>query len=188
MRPPVSRRPEVAAPSIGVVIAGALAVAVVVLFVASVAFGSSVREEPGDRVALVSSDAASGYDVLVGRCDDERVRAIEIRDSRAQPLWRVESDKGSFERRFTVGGAPFGFAETVPLRELPIGPVDLRVAVGDVVDGEVIDLRDVDEGAAVGAACGDESVGAIGWAFALGAALVVGSYAAMLLRFRRRRR
>lgn len=169
-------------------VTGALAVAVVLLFVASVAFGSTAREESGDRVAVVRSDAPSGFEVLVGRCDDERVRAIEIRDARAQPLWRVESDKGSFERRFAVGGAPFGFAETVPLRELPDGPVDVRVAVGDVVDGEVVDLRQVDEGAAVGAACGDESVGAIGWAFALGAAFVVGSYAAMLLRFRKRRR
>ena len=177
------------APSTGVVVTGALAVAVVVLFVTSVAFGAQSREEPGDRVGIAASeDAPSGYQVVVGRCEDERVRAIEVRDQRGSPLWRVESVKGSFERRFGVGEAAFGFTEVVPLRGLPDGEVEVRVAVGDAVDGEVVDLRAVGDDVAVGASCGDESIGAVGWAFAFGALVVVASYGAMLLRFRRDRR
>lgn len=185
----MSRRPDrsAPAPSVGVVVTGALAVAVVVLFVVSLLFGSRSREEAGDRVAIVTSEeSASGFDVLVGRCEDERVRAIEVRDQRQAPLWRVESAKGSFERRFAVGVAGFGFTEAVPLRGLPEGPVEVRVAVGDVVDSEVVDLRDVDGGASVGASCGGSSVGAVGWVFAVGAAFVVSSYVGMIRRGRRR--
>ena len=171
------------------VITGALAVTLVVLFVASVVFGAQSREESGDRVGVAASDeVASGYQVVVGRCEDERVRAIELRDQRGAPLWRIESSKGSFERRFSVGDAAFGFTEVVPLRGLPAGPVEVRVAVGDTVDGEVVDLREVDDDVAVGASCGDTSVGAVGWLFAVGALAVVASYGAMLLRVRRDRR
>ena len=168
-------------------VTGALAVAVVVLFVTSVVFGSESRAEPGDRVAVVKggNDVLSGYVVVVGRCEDERVRAIEVLDQRGAPLWRVEAAKGSFERRFPIGETSFGFTEVVPLRGLPDGPVEVTVAVGDDVDAEVVDLREVDHDASVGAPCGGSSVGAVGWVFALGALLVVVSYGAMLLRFRR---
>lgn len=176
-------------PSTGVVIAGALAVAVVVLFVMSVVVGTTSRPEPGDRVAVArSDDAATGYEVVVGRCDDERVRAIAVLDQQGAPLWRVEAAKGSFERRFPLGEAAFGFAEVVPLRGLPDGKVEVTVAVGDDVDAEVIDLRDVGDDVAVGASCGGSSVGSVGWLFAAGAAVVVLSYGAMLFRYRRDRR
>jgi len=191
----MSRRPDVVtagtphdpgAPSTGVVVTGALAVLVVIMFVASVAFGAEAREEPGDRVALVRDD--EGYAVLVGRCDDERVRTIELRSPDETTLWRVESENGSFERRFVVGAPAFGFAETVPLQPLGDGEVEVFVEIDDVVDGEVVDVGSIGEDASVGAACGDSSVGAVGWVFALGAGFVVASYGAMLLRYRRERR
>jgi len=118
----------------------------------------------------------------------ERVLAIEVRDQRGAPLWRVDAAKGSFERRFPVGEPGFGFTEAVALRGLPDGEVEVRVAVGDVVDARVVDLRDADESPSVGASCGGQSVGAVGWVFAMGALMVVASYAAMLLRFSRERR
>ena len=172
------------------VITGALAVAVVVLFVSSVVFGTDSRSSEGDRVDVVTSDdAESGYEVVVGRCDDERVSAIEVRDQRGASRWRIEAAKGSFERRFAIGEPAFGFTESVPLAAegLPAGRVEVRAAVGDDVDARVVDLRSADGSPAVGASCGGRSVGgAVGWLFAMGALAVVASYGAMLLRLRRR--
>lgn len=178
------------APSTGVVVAGGIGVLVVLAFVAALALGGGSRSTPGERVALVSAEG--GAEVLAGRCRDQRVVAVEVRDG-PTVRWRIESVKGSIDRRYPVGGAPpLGFTTAVPLEgDLP--PVVTVEATFDGPDGEERDAalrpvsapEDVTLGDVAPPCGGSVDLGATVILFAAAAALVVGGYAVMLTRFRR---
>lgn len=177
------------APSLGVVLAGGIGVLAIVAFVAALALGGGSERTPGEKVALLRTDA--GLEVLAGRCRDERVVAVEVRAG-DEVRWRVESDKGSIERRFPVGGEPpFGFRAAVPLE----GPLPDEVVVAATFDGPDGELTDaallapgagVDLGEAAPPCGGSVEVGATVLLFAAAAALVVGGYVVMVARLRRR--
>jgi hypothetical protein len=111
-------------------------------------------------------------------------------------LWRIESRKGSIERRYLVGAAPpLGFRDATPLRTKPSGQVKATVAFvqGDdsTTDERVIDMAALpDEGDALRRptpACGGHvGLGDATPLFALAALLVVGGYVLMLVRAVRR--
>jgi hypothetical protein len=191
----VSRRPD--APSIGVVIAGGLGVLAVIAFVGALALGGTSRSNPGDRVAVVRADGPAGIAVLAGRCLDQRVTAVTLLGSDGVTLWRIESRKGSIERRYVVGATPpLGFMRTTALSGRPTGRVRAEVTFDEddttTVDARVVDVGDVrgqghtlDEGAP---ACGGhEGPGGTTLLFAVGAAFVLAGYVGMLLRLRRPR-
>src|SRR5207253_221662 len=102
----VSRRaPASDAPSLGVVVAGGIGVLAVIAFVGALALGGSSRSRPGDRVAVVRTLGPAGIAVLAGRCLDQRVTAVAVVDG-GTTIWRIESRKGSIERRYVVGAPP----------------------------------------------------------------------------------
>ena len=114
----MSRPPDV--PSAGVLIAGAIGVLAVVGFVIVLSVGASPTDAPGSRVRLVRADAPAGFAVLAGRCRDQRVLSVEVASADGATLWRIESRKGSIERRYLVGAAPpLGFRDVVLLRSRP---------------------------------------------------------------------
>jgi hypothetical protein len=178
-----------------VVLAGGLGVLVVIAFVGAVALGGTSKRSPGDQVAVVRSDGPAGMTVLAGRCLDQRVKAVEVDGAAGTALWRVESVKGSIERRYVVGALPpLGFHDVTPLAARPAGRVRASVELeqGDAttVDARVVDVaalpaegHTLDEGAP---ACGGhEGPGGTALLFAVGAAFVVAGYVGMLLRFRK---
>lgn len=179
------------APSAGVIVVGGIGVLGVVAFVVALALGGGGRSTPGERVALVQADG--GIAALAGRCKEQRVVAVEVRDG-SLVRWRIESDKGSIARRYPVGGEPpLGFATAVPLEgELP--DVVTVEATFDGPDGEERDaaLRspapgsDVTLGDVAPPCGGSVQLGGTVLLFAAAAALVVGGYVLMLTRARRR--
>ena len=177
-------------PSLGVLVTGGIGVLVVVTFVAAVVLGRSERVETGDRVAVApSAEPGMLPAVFVGRCEDERVRSVQVRIPDGPILWRIESDKGTIDRAFVIGGTPPAFfATAVALRDgvLPSGTLDAVVQVDDVVDHELFDVASLEPGEGVGVSCGERSLGLVAVVFILGAIGVAAAYASMVLRFFRR--
>lgn len=177
-------------------IAGAIGVVAVVGFVIVLSVGASPRDAPGSRVRIVRADGPAGFAVLAGRCRDQRVVSVEVDAADGTSLWRIESRKGSIERRYLVGAAPpLGFRDVTSLRTKPSGRVKATVAFergGDpTVDRRVGDTAALPaEGDALRApapACGGHvGLGDAAPLFALAALLVVGGYVVMLVRAVRR--
>jgi len=190
----VSRRPD--APSLGVVAAGGIGVLAVVAFVAALAFGGSSEPSPGERVRLVRADAPAGIAVLAGRCLDQRVTAVEVDDEDGRPLWRIESEKGSIERRYLVGApAPFLFRDDIGLIARPRGRVRAAVTFADggetTTDAVTVDVDGLPaEGGELERLpppCGGRrDLGATTLLFAAAALVVVVGYGVMLARFAKR--
>ena len=168
------------------VLTGGIGVLVVVAFVAAVAFGRDTTVEPGDRIAVVSlKGSPAGFEVLVGRCENERVRAVELRAPGGPPLWRIESTKGGIDRRFVVGQdpPPFDFATVASLNQVPTGVLEIEITVDKSIDAKQFDPAQLEASGTVGAPCGKRDIGVVALAFALGAFGVVLAYGAMVRRF-----
>lgn len=191
----MSRRPD--APSPAVVAVGGIGVLAVLAFVVAVGLGGTTESTPGEKVRVVADGGPAGVAVLAGRCLDERVRSVALVDGAGDVVWRIESRKGSIERRYVVGAAqpPLGFEEVDALLEPPSGTVVARVtfATGgeEVVDERAVDLEGVPpKGGLLGAgapACGgDEGPGGLTVLFAVAALVVVAGYGVMVARLRRR--
>ena len=175
-------------PSLGVVVTGGIGVLVVIAFVAGVVLGRDASPQPGERVAVVRDDAGA-IEVLAARCEDERVRAVAVQDTDGRDLWRVESAKGTIDRRFVVGGEPPAFFETTVALDEPLpasGLLVAEVAVDDVVDARPFDPADVDDGDGFGLSCRDGGIGLVSVLFVAGAAGVVAAYGAVVARYVRR--
>lgn len=188
----MARRPD--APSVAVLAAGGIGVIVVLLFVAAVAVGGTARRTPGDRVDVLRSAAPAGVSVLAGRCREQRVTAVELRDDAGEVLWRIESARGSIDRRYPVGGEALGFEEVVPLGSEPVeAPVTAVVTFSRPGEEPEQDQRRVDpsnrpfvrdELADAAPPCSDGSdLGFVAVVFAVGALVVVGGYGLMVGRW-----
>jgi hypothetical protein len=175
------------APTLAVVVTGGIGVLVVIAFVAGVVLGRGTRTEPGDRVGVAAVDGE--LVVFAARCEDERVRAVEVRTPGGPALWRIESDKGTIDRRFVVGGEPPAFfLTTVRLESLPTGgTLEAEVTVDDVVDAKPFDLGALEESDGFGVSCDDRDLGVVPLLFVMGASGVVAAYGAMLARYVRSR-
>jgi hypothetical protein len=172
------------------VLTGGIGVLVVVAFVAAVAFGRGTTMRPGDRIAVVPLERSpAGFEILVGRCQDERVRAVEVRAPDGPVLWRIESTKGGIDRSFIVGQdpPPFSFRTTTKLGKLPPGPLEASVVVDQSTDARPFDPAHLSTSGAVGAPCGSRDIGIVPWLFIVGGAGVVVAYGAMVQRFVRAR-
>ena len=168
------------------VLTGGIGVLVVVAFVAAVAFGRGTTVKPGDRIAVVPlKGSPAGFEILVGRCEDERVRSVEVDADGGQPLWRIESTKGGIDRSFIVGQdpPPFSFRTTTKLTSRPTGPLVASVLVDDATDARPFDPAHLSTSGAVGAPCGQRDIGIVPLLFVLGGAGVVIAYGAMVRRF-----
>jgi hypothetical protein len=167
------------------VLTGGIGVLVVVAFVGAVAFGRDTTVEPGDRVAVISTqEAPPRLAILVGRCSDERVRDVQVLAPDGSPLWEVRSAKGGIERSYVLGeDPPFGFETVVALRPLPPGRLQARVVVDESTDARSFDPAHLDDARAVGAPCGTRDIGVVPILFALGGLGVVVAYAAMVRRY-----
>ena len=173
-------------------IAGAIGVLAAVGFVVVLGVGASPKDAPGSRVRLVRAEAPGGFAVLAGRCRDQRVLSVEVRSAAGASLWRIESRKGSIDRRYLVGAAPpLGFRDVVVLRGAPTGSVRATVAFerdGTITtDSGSADVGSLpEEGDAVThptPSCGGHvGLGEATPLFALAALLVVGGYVVMLVR------
>lgn len=179
-------------------IAGAIGVVAVVGFVVVLTVGGTPSDTPGSRVRIARAASPAGFAVLAGRCRDQRVTSVEV--AAATPdggtLWRIESRKGSIERRFLVGSAPpLGFADVVRLTTKPAGRVRAKVTFehGDetTTDRRAVDTAALDEEgrtlASPAPSCGGHvGLGDAAPLFGVAAALVVAGYVMMLVRFSRR--
>lgn len=167
---------------------GGIGVLVVLAFVAAVALGRQARTEPGDRVRVAANvEPGRPPVVFVGRCPDERVRAVEVRVPDGETLWRVESARGTVNRAFVIGDEPPPFFETVVEgRPLPEGELEAEVQVDDIVDRERFDPAALERGGGIGVACGDSDLGLVPLLFLVGAAGVLGGYVSMVARYLRR--
>jgi hypothetical protein len=180
-----------------VLIAGAIGGVAVVGFVLVLTVGSTPADAPGARVQVVRTDSPAGFAVLAGRCRDQRVTAVEIVSAGGTALWRIESRKGSIERRYLVGVAPpLGFADVVRLTAKPMGNVRAKVTFerDDEVttDARVVDTATLqEEGDTLSRptpSCGGNvGLGDAAPLFGVAAALVVAGYVVMLVRFSRER-
>ena len=173
-------------------IAGAIGVFAVIGFVVVLSVGASPADAPGSRVRLVRADGPAGFAVLAGRCRDQRVLSVEVESADAASLWRIESRKGSIERRYLVGAAPpLGFRDVVQLKSKPSGGVKATVAFDHdgktSTDSRAADVASLpEEGDALShpsPGCGGHvGLGNATPLFALAALLVVGGYIVMLVR------
>ena len=125
--------------------------------------------------------------VLAGRCEDERVTAVELRIPGGGPtLWRISSPKGSITQRYEVGAAelPVGFATVHPLQPLPPDAVEVVVEIdGRLEDAEVVPQPAPAE-AEVVAPCGRaQELGGVALLFVAGAVMVVTAYGSMVRRW-----
>ena len=170
-------------------VACGLGVLVVVGFVTAVVFGGSARAQPGDRVALV--EQSGQIVVLAGRCEDERVTAVELAAPGGPTLWRITSEKGSITQRYVFGAEPLpvGFTTVAPPQPLPLGDLQVSVEIdGTLVDREVVS-QPAPETAEVFAPCGrSQRLGAVSVLFVVGALMVVLAYAGMVQRWYQERR
>jgi hypothetical protein len=177
--------------TLGVLVTGGIGVLVVVAFVAAVVFGGETKAVPGDRVKVAAADEPGRAPVVfVGRCPDERVRSVEVRTPEGRTLWRVVSDKGTIDRAFVIGeDPPAFFATTVRLEgRLPGGELEAVVQVDDVTDARPFDTATLERGGdGPGADCGDRDLGLVPLVFVVGAAMVIGAYAVMVVRALRSR-
>jgi hypothetical protein len=173
-------------PSLGIIVTGGVGVLVVIAFVAGIVLGRTGEPEPGDRVGIGRDD--QGLVVFAARCEDERVSAVEVRTPGGPPLWRIESEKGTIDRRFLVGGEPPAFfATAVALDEpLPAGALEAEVTVDDVVDARRFDPAALEEGESFGVSCDDSGLGLLPVVFVIGALAVIAAYVAMVSRYVRR--
>jgi len=172
------------------VLTGGIGVLVVIAFVAAVAFGRGTTVKPGDRIAVVPlKGSPAGFEILVGRCEDERVRAVEVRSPDGPTLWRIESPKGGIDRSFIVGQdpPPFSYRTTTKLTNLPGGPLVASVLVDRSTDSRPFDPQRLSTAGAVGAPCGSRDIGVVPWLFIVGGGGVAVAYGAMLRRFVRTR-
>lgn len=179
--------PRADTPSLGVVVTGGIGVLVVVAFVAAVVLGRETSAQPGDRVGVVRRDGR--VEVLAARCEDERVRAVEVREQDGDVLWRIESEKGTIDRRFVVGGEPpplFVTVDRLEETDLLDRTLVAEVTVDDVVDGRPFDPADLEESDGFGLSCDDDDLGLVPLVFVMGAAGVVAAYGAMVARYVRR--
>jgi len=193
------------------VAAGGVGVLVVIAFVAAVALGGrSVAAEPGERIGVGRADAEGGLAVFIPRCDDDRVRVVEVAAEGGPALWRISSRKGSIDERYEVGAdpAPLGFEVEVPLAETPAPGVELTATAsvagedGEVRDrlvftpdglpeegvltaGGTVDVASFQGRALAAAACPESrsDLGLTTIVFALGGLLVVASYGLMVGRW-----
>lgn len=165
---------------------GGIGVLVVLAFVGAVVFGRNTAVSPGDRLAVVRSDGPAGFAVLAGRCQDERVRAVEIHAPGGPPLWRIESTKGVIERSFVVGAepAPFGAATMTALKPLPTGVLEAVLTVDGWTDRELFDPTQLATADAPEAPCGGADLGPVALLFVVGALGVVVAYGSMVRRYR----
>lgn len=162
---------------------GGIGVLLVLAFVAAVVFGRNTEVKPGDRVAVVRSDAPAGFSILAGRCTDERVNVVEVRAPAGAALWRIESKKGVINRSFGVGAeAPFGADTVTPLQPLPAGMLLAAIRVGDAEDVEQFDPAHLETTKAPEAPCGSD-LGLVPMLFVAGAAGVVVAYAGLVRRY-----
>jgi len=181
----VSKRPA-DTPTLTMVLTGGIGVLVVVAFVAAVAFGRDTTVKPGDRLAIVPLvGSPAGFEVLVGRCEDERVRAVEVRTPGGASLWRIESAKGGIDRSFIVGQdpPPFSFTTAIRLQPLPAGPLEATVTVDASTDARIFDPAHLSTSGSVGAPCKTRDIGIVPIVFGVGALGVVAAYGAMVRRF-----
>ena len=180
--------PRAEAPTPGVLVAGGVGVLAVIGFVAAVVFGGEARAQPGDRVALAATE--EGPVLVAGRCEDERVTAVELKAPDGPTLWRITSAKGSITRRYVVGGeVPVGFETVTPFQGLPEGHLEAVVEIDrDLVDRRVV-AQPLADTAQVAPPCGrSQDLGAVAVLFVAGALLVVTAYAAMVWRWLEDRR
>lgn len=168
---------------------GGIGVLVVLAFVGAVVFGRNTDVSPGDRVAIVRAEGPVGFAVLAGRCEDERVRAVEIHQPDGPPLWRIESAKGVIERSFVVGAepAPFGAQIVTTLQPLPPGVLEAVLTVDGSTDREQFDPAQLASADAPEAPCGGADLGVVPLLFIAGAIGVVVTYGSMVRRYRSRR-
>ena len=169
----------------------------VVGFVIVLSVGGTPANAPGARVRVVPADSPAGFAVLAGRCRDQRVTSVEVAAPDGAVLWRIESRKGSIDRRYLVGAAPpLGFADAVRLTTRPSGTVRAKVTFerDDEVttDGRLVDTAALrEEGVTLASAapsCGGHlGLGDAAPLFGVAAALVVAGYVLMLVRFSRDR-
>jgi hypothetical protein len=174
------------APTLGVVVTGGIGVLVALAFVGAVVFGRNTTVGPGERVAVVASDAPAGFTVLVGRCDDERVNSVSVGVVDGPTLWRIESRKGVINRSFPVGEdpPPFGAATVTDLQPVPDGArLVALVGIGKTGDAEEFDPAHLESAEAPEAPCGGGDLGLVPVLFVLGAAGVVFTYGAMVRRY-----
>ena len=145
---------------------------------------------------MVRADAPAGFAVLAGRCRDQRVLSVEVTAADGPSLWRIESRKGSIERRYLVGAAPpLGFRDVVLLHTKPSGRVRATVAFDrdgkTTTDTRVVDTASLPaEGDVLSRptpGCGGHvGLGGATPLFAVAAVVVVGGYVVMLVRAVRR--
>lgn len=178
------RRPDPTVPTLTVVVTGGVGVLVVIAFVAAVAFGRDGSVGPGDRIAVVRSGGPAKLSVLVGRCEDERVDAVEVAQPGGATLWRIESADGGITRRFVVGDdpPPFGFLQVVKLGDDLRGTYAVNAQIDGVVDTESFDTARLDQETAPRAPCGND-FGAVAIVFIIGAFGVVIAYVVMVRRY-----
>ncbi len=176
------------APSLGVVATGGIGVLVVLAFVVAVVLGRNDTVSAGDRVAVVQADGPAGIAVLAGRCQDERVRAVEVRTPDGTVLWRIESAKGVIARTIVVGAEPppFGAVTVTPLQPLPAGELEVVLTVDGERDRERFDPAHLESADAPEAPCGQADLGLVPLLFVLGAAGVVGAYVGLVRRYLQR--
>ena len=184
-------RPD--APSVSVLVTGGVAVAVVIAFVVALSLGGGSQRTPGERVAVVTDAGPSGVAVLAGRCREQRVMAVTVRTG-DDVRWRVESRKGSIDRRFPVGGEPpTGFELAVPFTGSLDGPAVAEIVFDRKGEEAEVDARAFDRATLSPAdqpldeaapPCGERSDrrGTV-VLFGLGAAVVVAGYLFMVGRW-----
>lgn len=170
-------------PTLGVIVTGGIGVLIAIAFVAGIVLGRETRTEPGDRVGVTRVDGE--VVILAARCEDERVRAVEVRTLGGAPLWRIESEKGTIDRRFVVGGEPPPFFLTVVrLEGLPAtGELEAEVTVDEIVDARRFDPGALEGADEHGVSCDDHDLGLVPLVFVVGALAVVAAYGAMVSRY-----
>jgi len=90
-------------PSLAVVAAGGIGVVAVLAFVVTLALADMAMPSLGRRVGLARGSA--GVVVVVGRCLDQRVTSIVVRNADGSTLWRYSAVNGSLDRRYVVDAA-----------------------------------------------------------------------------------
>jgi hypothetical protein len=172
-------------------------VVAVIGFVLILSVGGTATDIPGSRVRIVrATDAPAGFAVLAGRCRDQRVTSVAVETDAGSPVWRIDSRKGSIERRYAVGAAPpLGFQDVTRLAARPTGRVRAKVTFdreGEATTDQraadtaaLPDEGDTLERPAPGCG-GDVGFGDAAPVFAVAAALVVAGYVVMLVRAARK--
>ena len=87
-------------PSLAVVAAGGIGVVAVLAFVLVLALADMAVPSVGRRVDVARGPA--GVVVLVGRCLDQRVTSIVVRNVSGSTLWRYAAANGSIDRYYLV--------------------------------------------------------------------------------------